>query len=325
MNNESLVSQIDRQNMREFILDLPNQLKMGTRLAKNLDLPENYKSIRNCLVLGMGGSLIGGAISKELVSNKSKVPIELINNSQFPKYANENSLVLAISFSGNTQEVLSAAAVAHRQKCKMVAVTTGGKLSEFCKKHRIPQVNFNYASQPRAAVGIFLAVILGIFGELKLLDEKISFSEVDIKPKQKEAKEIAESIADKDIIVCAGEFLTPLAKRFKNSLNENAKITAQSEEMPEFFHNMLEGLSKGKTYVIFNSNSYSSHLGIQTGNFLKILKEKKLNFVEIRPVGKNLLEKTLNALQLTDLICFYVAILREKDPTPIQIIEKFKK
>jgi glucose/mannose-6-phosphate isomerase len=329
-DNELEVTNLDRGNMREFILDFPEQLKKGTRLAELLELTADYKTVQNVVLLGMGGSGIGNEIAKSLFSDNSKVSIETVRDFSLPSYVDSTTLVIAVSFSGNTEEVLQSFAMALEKNAKMIAITTGGKLLDFCKTNLIPFVDFDYPSQPRAAVGYFLSIIVNIFQNLELTNSKFDFSDFDSKIDHNLAKKVAQNILGKVPVICAGEFLSPLAKRSANELNENAKYTAFTGELPEVFHNLIEGVENPKTnpenlfYVILDSNLYFQKNTERIKIFEQILESKKIDYTVLIANGANKLEKLLNMLMLVDIISFYLAILLDVNPTPVETIEYLK-
>jgi len=228
-------------NMYDYILDLPNQLKSAAKIAAELELPGDYESVKNVLVLGMGASAIGGDIAKSLLENTLKVPMQIIRDYSLLDYVDSNSLVIANSYSGNTDEPLIAFQKAKEKRAKLIAITKGGKLAEIANADAIPLLQFEYKAQPRAALGYLFAPIVIILEKLGLSKSSTDFDHVEIADSSDKAKDLAQKIQGKIPVICAGEFLAPVARRAKNQFNENSKSTAIFEEIPEMFHNTIEG------------------------------------------------------------------------------------
>jgi len=315
--------------MLQFILDLPNQIKTAVRLAKKLNLPKEYRKAKNVIVLGMGGSAIGGDLAKAICP--VKIPFEVIRDFTLPSYAGKNSLVFAISYSGNTQEVISAYKEAKEKKAKTVVITQGGRLEQLAKKDKTPLIKFSYKSQPRTAIGFLFAPITIIMKRLGLVQSPIADLEnIKIVKNVEYSKKIAKKLKNKIPIICAGDFLLPLAKRLKNQFNENSKIPAASEEIPEIFHNVVEGISfpknisKSIIFVFIGKEVLSSKEQKKLKLFEKYLQKKRIPYLNLKIEGKNKINQLLNGLILADLVSYFLAKMYKADFSETKVIEDLK-
>jgi len=324
-------------DMKEYILDLPNQLKAAVKLASEFFLPEDYRDVKNVVFLGMGGSAIGGDLTRAYLAEYAKVPIEVARDFNLPACVDSSTLVIAVSYSGNTEEVLAAYSTAKEKGAKLIALTKGGKLAEMAKADGIPLFQFEYDSQPRAALGYLFAPLVVILEKLGLAVSISGIDTIEIKFDEKQAQDLAKKLQGKIPFICASNFLIPVARRFKNQLNENSKQMAVVEEIPEMFHNVVQGLDFPKmdsrlrgndnplTFVLFESNFYHERNSLRINILKDIFKDKKISFENIVIEGESKLQQLLNAIMLADLTSYFLAELNEVDPTPVPTIDFMKK
>lgn len=330
LDDETAIAALDKSGMRQYILDLPNQIKLAAKLAQDLSLPDDYKNVKNAIIIGMGGSAIGADLTRNLLAESCNIPLEIVRDYSIPAYVDSSTLAVVVSFSGNTEEALKSYELAKAKKAKLVAITKGGKLAEQAENDTIPLLQFSYDSQPRAALGYLFVPLVVILEKLGLAKSKFDFSAIEIKFDEELAKVYAKKIQNKIPIICASSFLTPVAKRFKNQINENSKQAAVAEEIPELFHNVVQGLdfpeklSKFVTFIILESNFYHERNILRIKILKDILKEKNISYQNIVIDGKNKLEQMLNAIALADLTSFYLAMLNDVDPTIIPTINYLK-
>src|SRR5437660_2642762 len=146
----------DPEDMLGRIKDLPKQIRDAWAIATKASIPPAYGDVRSVIVAGMGGSAIGGDLAAALLEGELKVPLNVHRDYGLPGYVGRDSLVIASSFSGNTEETLSGFAEAKKRNAKLMVITTGGKLADEAKTMKIPLVTFGYHAQPRAALGYSL-------------------------------------------------------------------------------------------------------------------------------------------------------------------------
>src|SRR5947208_6838150 len=159
----------DPEDMLGRIKELPKQIRDAWAIATKASIPPAYGDVRSIIVAGMGGSAIGGDLAAALLEGELKVPMTVHRDYGLPGYVGRDSLVIASSYSGNTEETLSAFEAARQRGAKILVLTTGGKVAELGRGAGHPVVTFSYKAQPRAALGYSLSLVLGSLHRLGLV------------------------------------------------------------------------------------------------------------------------------------------------------------
>ncbi len=340
------IEKLDKENMHQLLVDFPSQLERSIRLTHSFPLP-NWKNIKfeNLVLAGMGGSAIGGDLVSSYLKYQLKIPFQICRHYLLPSVVTENSLVLVSSYSGNTEETLSAYAMAKKRKAKIIAITSGGKLFDLAKKDKIPVLLIPGGSPPRAALGYSFTPLLMVWSGLGLikdqtallkkaayfLDKSKEIYQKSIPQSKNPAKRLAEKLYQKIPIIYSGcDYFDSVAVRWKQQICENAKNLAFVNFFPEFNHNELVGWqnknnSKNNLIVLFLKDK-DDHRRVKARMEIvkEILKRQKLELIEIESQGKNLLQRMFYLIQLGDWASFYLAMLNGVDPTPIQVIDYLK-
>ena len=296
-----------------------------------------YKNFDNIVFSGMGGS---GSIGDFFTSILSKTNIHstTVKGYVLPNTVTKDSLVIVTSVSGNTVEVRSILEESFKKNFRIICFSSGGKIEDFCKKNNIPYRHIEKIHSPRASLTKFLFSMLKILQpiipikdenisetilELKKLNKKISSSNMD---NSNPSLSLAEWITNMPIIYYPSG-LQAAAIRFKNSLQENAKIHAASEEVIEASHNGIvawEKSSKIKPILIRGKDDY-----IKTKErweaFKEYFSENNIEYKEIFSSGESILSKLMSLVYLLDYCSIYRSILSETDPSPVASIEFIKK
>jgi len=317
--------------MRNVILNSPKQLEKGLELAKDIKLKGKFDKI---IICGMGGSALPANMLITYYLDELKIPVFSHRSYNLPAQADKKSLIVAISYSGNTEETISAYQQAVEKGFKVAAIATGGKLKELAEKNNMPiAVIPTTAKQPRFALGYQSAALLKILansGAIEDKSEEILETAKRLNPTQSEelGKEMAKKLVDKIPVVYASSKLRILARIWKIKLNENSKIMAFWNYFPELNHNEMVGLTnlKGNFHFLVLQDK-DDHEGIQKRMelFADLAKEKGADVDVIQIEGKNTLEKMWNCLLLSDWVTYYLAREYGEDPTPVKIVEEFKK
>jgi len=327
---------IDKSNMRKIILDFPKQFRIGIKAAQNVFLQPG-KLIRwpeNIIICGMGGSALVGNI---LVSLR---PLDVFCHKSYglPPQAGNESLIICISYSGNTEETLSAFSEAYNRKLPLISITTGGKLAELSKKYALPLVKIPGPKiPPRLALGEMFAALIQLLVNQTILGPEISEEILKVGEKLKskrlenQGKKIAKKIFQKIPIVYTSKQFQEIGLVWKNSLNETAKILAIANYFPELNHNEIVGLAK----LPINEDKFSIIILRDRQEHPRILKRMKITkeiinkegreveFIDIK--GKNVLEKIFSTILLGFWTSYWLALEYKIDPTPVEIIEEFKR
>ncbi len=298
--------------------------------------------INNVVVAGMGGSALAATL---LVSWPSiKLPFSVVRDYDIPTYADKNTLFIASSYSGNTEETLSALTQAETKGCQIVVIASGGKLAEIAEKKAYPLYKIPEGYQPRMAVFYNFRALIELFVSVGLLDKQVIFELdlsakwlaeqcktllADIPTKDNQAKQIARELAGNSIVVYAGAKFFPVAYKWKINFNENSKTIAWCNHLPEFNHNEFLGWTShptNKPYKVIDIRSPLENVRTQKRFVIseKLLSGKRPQPEVVVPVGETLLKQLLWSIQLGDFVSLYLAIINELNPTPVALIEKLK-
>lgn len=345
LDNPLLWEQWDQGNMLEQIHGLPEQCRKAWHEARNQSLPQDYRGAKNVLILGMGGSAIGGDLVAALARYESPCPVFVCRDYRIPSWVGPETLVIASSYSGNTEETLAALHQALEAKARCVAVTTGGKLGSVAQEKGIPFWPITYVGEPRSAIGYSLLYLLRILEEAGLMGDKSEELEKAIllmeslreriKPEvpleENPAKKLASELHGAIPVIYGPGFLAAVARRWKGQFNENSKNWAFFEELPEAHHNAVVGYpnpaeEKSKLVVIllWSSLEHPRH-----EDRLKITEEvlamEKVPHHSIRVEGSTFLEQMFWSIHFGDFVSYYLALLNGANPSSVEVISYIKR
>jgi len=335
---------LDITGFRERIEDLPHQCLRAWEQGLKFNLPSDYRSVRNVVVTGVGGSAIGGELLGDLISEDGSPLVTVCRDYYLPPYVGPDSLVIASSHSGNTEETLAAFNDAIQRGAKVVAVTTGGQLLEQAQREGVPVFQIDYVGEPRAALGYSFLVPLAILQNLGLVapsDEAVfEAAEVllslshrlkpQIPTRDNPAKELAISLHGRLIVVYGGGMLSGVARRWKTQLNENAKAWAFVELLPEAGHNAIAGLQWPKPVgkktcgVLLNAWSLHPRIKLRYQVIQELLGKAGVECRTVDGVGKSALAQMLSAVLFGDYTSYYLAMLNGEDPSPVPPLDYLK-
>ncbi|MCK4635479.1 MAG: bifunctional phosphoglucose/phosphomannose isomerase [Candidatus Moranbacteria bacterium] len=333
-------NKIDKSNLRRVILDSPNQIADGLNLSKNIDVKGDFKSIT---ISGMGGSALPGNVLRVFVNNvlqnseKKRLPIFHCRSYTLPPEAYEDSLNIIVSYSGNTEETISAFNEALKNNLTCVGISNGGKIEEMCKENNVPHVKLPYPYenfQPRTATGYIVFSIFQILINVGLIDDVSSdiLAIVDnLKKKvielENRGKNLAKKLVGKTPIIYTTTKFKPLAMIWKIKINENSKTPAFYHYFPELNHNEMVGFTnpQAKFFFIMLRDMEAHPQILKRFEITSELMKKRGMESEIIDIeGKSLLEKMWSALYLGDWVSYYLALEYGQDPTPVDMVEEFK-
>ncbi len=338
-------AELDPDDMLERIGELPEQCRAAWTLTQGLELPSAYGTVRHIVILGMGGSAIGGALLQGLVTGECAVPITVVRGYTLPAFIRgPDYLLIACSYSGNTEETLSAFGEGLERGTRLVAVTTGGKLAALAQEKGIPLVHFAYRSQPRAALGYSFTLLLGLCSRLGLvqdyaadLKEAVQVMEewqAEIGPNaptaRNAAKHLAGQIAGRLPVIYGAGFLVTVANRWKTQFNENSKHWAFFEPLPELNHNAVVGFGIPQTVrdqtIVLMLRSSLDHPRVQVRWQVtrELLLREGVAAETLPGRGESYLAQMLSLIHFGDYVSFYLAMLNGVDPTPVESIAFLK-
>ena len=301
-----------------------------------------FHDIHNIVQAGMGGSAWPAVYT--VTWGQPTVPFEIVKDYSLPAYVGANTLFIASSYSGNTEETLSALNEAESKGAQIAVVAAGGKLADIAHEKGYVFYEIPGGIQPRMSSFFFLVAMaqllepLGLLPEGKLaelrsagdwLKDQITSWGPTTPTQQNASKLLAHELIGKSIVVYSGPKLFPAANKFKICLNENAKNVAWVNQFPEFNHNEFIGWTEQpekKPYAVVEIRSNLEHERVQKRFVVseKLLSGKRPAPNVVVPVGDTHLQQLLWASNFCDFVSVYVAILNGVDPTPVALVEKLK-
>jgi glucose/mannose-6-phosphate isomerase len=346
LDDSAQFGRLDPGDMLQRVGELPQQCRVAWTLAQALELPATYEAFRHAVVIGMGGSAIGGALLQGLVTGECGVSITVVRGYRLPAFAHgPDTLTIGCSHSGNTEETLSALGQALERGTRPVVVTTGGKAAALAQERGIPLLRYEYPSQPRAALGYSFTLLLGLFCRLGLardrsadLEEAVRTMEAwqaEIGPQipaaRNAAKSLARQIEGRLPVAYGAGFLAAVANRWKTQFNENAKHWAFFETMPELNHNAVVGLGipqavRERTLVLMlRSKLDHPRTQVRWDVTQELLRREGVANETVWARGEGRLAHMLSLIHFGDCVSYYLAMLNGVDPTPVETIAFLKR
>jgi len=320
--------------MDQLIAGFTKQMAEAIEIGRNIKLTPRHKDIRNVVVAGMGGSGIGGNLVAELVAEKMRLPFEVCKDYFLPAWVDEHSLLIASSYSGNTEETLHALEEGIRRNCKIVCVSSGGSMISLAKKAGLDYIIIPGAKPPRACLAYSFIQQLFILAFFNLIDEgfvvgieqAISLLDKEEKRTIKLAKSLAKKLNKKIPVIYSAANYEAMAIRWRQQLNENSKVLGWVQPIPEMNHNELVGWrNPGKYAVIFLRNDTDYSRTQQRMNIAKnIITQYTKHIYEVWSKGDSYIEKALYLIHLGDWVSYYLAELRKVDPVEVNVIDFLK-
>jgi glucose/mannose-6-phosphate isomerase len=337
-------SRLDPGGMGHSLRDLPDQCRAAWAEAHCLELPATYREIDRIIILGMGGSAIAGDVFRLLLARECPVPV--LNHRQYdlPPYVDDRALLIASSFTGNTEETLSAFEQGLATPAKKLVLTTGGTLLTMAKANGVPTFVFQFCGEPRSAFGYGLMPLLAIaettglmHGVARDVDEGIAAMEAlrsrigeEVPLAANAAKQLAARLAGRLPVIYGADVLTEVAHRWKTQLNESAKVWAFHEQLPEASHNALVSYELPRevaslTFVVYlRSPDFHPRVALQYEFSQRALAEAGVGYEEVQAEGRSALAQVMTSILLGDYVSYYLALLSGADPTPTTIIDNLK-
>ena len=334
----------DPNSVLNILTKYPDYFEDGINLASNVSLPSYLVKCKKILFVGMGASGIAGEIVKDLAIN-SNVLIETIHDYQLPGWVDSETLVIALSHSGDTEETLNCTVSAFQRNAKIIGVSTGGKLESLCSKYRAPYFKYQSDVEPKFALFYLISISLVILNRLglhkisndefesalKYLANQIDRYKAESSTAVNQAKLLALKLQGKLVYSASSSILRAVSTRFSNQLSENSKQLSAILTAPEFNHNFISGLEFPKsilenTVFISFESSYSIDEIKKRENIVSKMFSR--NFFHYERVSfnhiPNPLAEVLAAIVFSDFTSVYLAILNNIDPYITPKVTAFK-
>lgn len=322
---------ISNNEMHALIEAFPNNLKEALKIAKGNPLEKSYPKFDHIVICGLGGSGIGGKLVSGWFKDKLPVPLELCQTYELPKYVGNRTLLIASSYSGNTEETLSAVEEGHKKGAYILAITSGGKLAEFCRQFHYEFILIPPGNPPRTQLAYSIVQLTHFFTELDFIKKEI-LNEFEMASARidemtdaihAEAKSIASFCFEKNLIIYGDAKDEAIAIRARQQFNENAKILCSHHVIPEMNHNELVGWAGGKQeHAVLAIHTCNLHpQNAKRFAFSRnVIESKTKHYYELSVDSGSAIERSLYLINILDWASFYLAELREVDAIEIDVI-----
>lgn len=337
--------EIDTGNMLQVVESFAEQLRTAAALAEQVPLGLN-RAIEAIAVLGMGGSGISADFAREAIAGDSPLPFTCVKEYGLPASIEKNTLVFAVSYSGETEETLETYREATRRGCPVVAVTTGGTLEAESHEAGRPVVKIPAGLQPRAALGYLTIPILVVLGRLGLITKPTyDIAEAldvvarvtgdwcrNVPAKANQAKHLAMELFDLVPVIYGSVGITEVAAlRWKSQFNENSKAPSFWNVLPELNHNEtvgwlnLKDVSKRFALILLRDKDEHPRVSKRFEVTKELVGDYFAKVIEIETWGESRLARILSIILLGDFTSVYLALLYGTDPSPVERIQILKK
>jgi glucose/mannose-6-phosphate isomerase len=341
--SKELITKLDSDGMWNLLREFPNHWQEVMELTDGWNPEVLSTEINGICFTGMGGSAIGADLIRTYVADTAPVPIQVVRHYELPAWVNEDTLVVGCSFSGNTEETLTAFQEAGRRGAKRLAVTTGGKLLQIAQKEDFDYMKIPGGMPPRAALAYSFVPLYRIIQQLgwtpedaeAALAETHSYLSDQIAilsdEEGNEALEIAQDLVETlPIIYCDGYRMEPVQLRWRGQMEENAKTLAYGNVFPEMNHNEIVGWEQishltGRLSVVMltDADDYE-RVGHRMEITESLINDQAASLHVLKSRGESRLTRMFSLVQLGDWVSMYLAMLTNVDPTPIAKIDLLK-
>jgi glucose/mannose-6-phosphate isomerase len=330
--------------MLGLLLGLPAQCQMALEISQDVRLDKKFSHINKIVISGMGGSAVSGDILRSLLSGRIKIPILVNRDYTVPEFVDNGTLFFTNSYSGNTEETLSAFENARAKGASIIGITSGGKLGALCRRYNYPLYKLPGGQPPRTAIGYLFFPLLHALIRIGLVKNIGGEIEETISYLKKKVKEYGPSITQNNlahtltrklfgfipIIYGSGETTGVVAFRWKTQFNENSKILAFNQVFPELDHNEImawegpQDITRNFVVLVLKDKDDSSRMKKRINITLDVMGKKPHAIYEVSSEGRSLLTRIFSLVLLGDFLSFYLAIARGVDPTLIKGISTLK-
>jgi len=345
LDHPGVYERLDPEDILGRIRDLPRQCRDAWERSRTFKVPTPYWRVEKLVILGMGGSAIAGDLLRSLAARRSRKSVFVCRGYELPSLVDENTLVVACSYSGETEETLAAFSQALRGPAKKVVLTTGGRLAGLAREYEIPHFFFDYKGEPRSALGYSLMPLLALAEQVgmlhdmeaeaaeavALMGELVQQLEPRVDAAQNPAKQLAGRLQTRIPVVYGAENLTEVAHRWKTQLNENSKVWAFYEELPEANHNAIVGFPLPREaierlhVVLLYHPMLHPRIILRYDATKDALTAAGVGYDVVEVKGSAPLSQMLTGILYGDFVSYYLAILNAVSPSPVAAITELKR
>jgi glucose/mannose-6-phosphate isomerase len=334
----------DPGGMLALVADLGAQLRQGFELGRRAVALPNVRGVRSVVVCGMGGSGTVGDVVRASFADRLPVPVISSKGYGLPAFCGRDTLLLAVSYSGETEETLAAYAQGVAASCAVIALSSGGRLASLAAADGVAHVPVpGHVPVPRAALGYLAGEAAGVLEALELAPyagEEVSRAARQVEALGAElapdrpvgenrAKALASWLHGRTPVVWGSEGPAEAAAlRWKTQFNENAKLPAFHSVLPELDHNEIEGWTRGSGspfgLVILRHPAEHPRIAQRVQGTLEVIGGSGLECREAHGEGSSPMEIAFSLIMLGDFVSTYLAILRGEDPMPVRVLTQLK-
>ncbi|MDO8750219.1 MAG: bifunctional phosphoglucose/phosphomannose isomerase [Dehalococcoidia bacterium] len=335
---------LDPTRLRDRIAGLPDQCWRAWQEGLAFPLPAACAQAQSVVLMGMGGSAIGGDLIAGLAALENSPSVTVLRDYRVPSWIGPTTLAIASSYSGNTEETIAMYRHAREQGAALVAITSGGVLSQMAQHDGVPLFLVPYRGEPRTALGYSFVVPLAFLSKLGILADKRKEMEEAVEAvrgmagnlateaplAQNQAKGLATSLQGRLPVVYGAGFLSSAARRWKTQLNENSKVWAFWEELSELHHNTVEGyglpprVREQAFVVLLHSRFLHPRIALRYQITQELLAQNGIPYRQIEGLGNSPLAHLLSTALLGDYTSYYLAMLNQVDPAAMTVIDYLK-
>ena len=342
------IEKYDESSMLELIESFPEQCQDAKCIGDEFELPQGFKrSYKNIVFTGLGGSAIGADLVRSYIVEDAQIPILVNRNYTLPNFVTEETLVVVSSYSGNTEETLSAYREAVSRGSNIIVITSGGKLEKAARQDGLPCLTIPEGFPPRCALGYSFFPLLTVLAKIGIIKDqagsiddaihnvrKLKDSKVGYKVPRKDnpAKKMAAEIFGKlPVIYGSSDHIDAVVTRWRGQLAENSKTLSSVHLFPEMNHNEIVGWENPKKVlkecvaIILRDAADHPRISRRMDVTRNLLKRDKVKVLEVYSSGLELLSRIFSLVYIGDFVSFYLAILNGIDPTPVEKITYLKK
>lgn len=323
------------KDMTGYVMDYSSHLRQAMEIGRNATFHAPKKMYHNVVVTGLGGSGIGGTIVSQLVQDQMKIPMLINNDYGLPNFVNEHTLVIVSSYSGNTEETLSAMDVAMARGAEIACISAGGKVLDIAKEKGFNYIQIPGGIPPRGSFGMNSPQLFYVLKAYGMIDDSFekelhdAANAIDAKQDKikAEAQVIAEKIHGSVPIIYSDAAYTGVSIRLRQQINENAKMLCWHHVFPEMNHNELVGWAGGdKRFSVIMMRTEQDHVRTQLRmNLCKSIFEKHTDTVcEIHAEGDSLIERSYYLIHVGDWVSVILADMNKVDAIEVDVIDYLK-
>ncbi|MGI8856190.1 MAG: bifunctional phosphoglucose/phosphomannose isomerase [Thermomicrobiales bacterium] len=336
---------VDTQGMAGHLAGMPEQVRAAWQRTRFVDLPDKHADIFSFIMIGNGGAALAGDMLRGFVAHTAQIPVVIVRGYDVPAFVGPDSIAIALSHSGNTEETVAAFEETIDRGVKPVIVTTGGILAQLATTHRAPLVSYTAEEQPRDALASMFTALVAIAHAVHVvgdiagdMDEAIALLEEardacapDVPEERNPAKQMARALSGRIVAIYGGAMLEPVARAWKAKLNGYAKTTALFDVLPEVNHTSTVGyafperIAEELAVVQLRSSYDHPRVRIHWQVTTDLLDQRGIPHRIIEARGHSRLAQVLWTLALADWAAYYLALLNGVDPTAEEVIAYMKR